>query len=54
MPRPKKEADSSVSVEILRDGVFPFDDVRKDKGERATVPPHIAKILIERGHAKPV
>lgn len=43
-----------VTIRVLRDGVFVADDVRKDKGETATVSPALAKLLIERGHAKPI
>ena len=57
MPRTKKlPADATPgALRILRDGVFPFADVRKDAGDIVPgVPADIAKLLIERGHAKPV
>lgn len=44
----------TVEITVLRDGVFIADDVRKDKGERGHASPDVAKLLIERGHAKPV
>lgn len=50
MARPRKDGD--VTVEILRDGVFHAEDERSDRGDKPTVSPDVANILIERGHAK--
>lgn len=42
-------------IEILANGVFVAEDVRKDKGDIAEgVDPAVAKLLIERGQAKAV
>ena len=49
-----KHDDGLVPITIQRDGVFIAADVRKDKGDKAHVDPEMAKLLIERGHAKPV
>ena len=49
MARPKKNPEGAVTVEALRDGVFVADDVRCDKGERATVSAELAKIMQEAG-----
>ena len=56
MPRHKQNAPKgTIDLMILSDGVFPFEDVRRDKGERAlNVPEASAKLLIEAGHAKPL
>lgn len=52
MPKPKKQSDK---LEILADGVFVADDVRKDKGAIAEgVEPAVAAILIKNGHARHV
>ena len=42
----------TVKLLILRDGVFPFEDIRKDKGDECVATEEVAAILIERGHAK--
>ncbi len=49
MARLKKATGEKVTVEALRDGVFVADDVRCDKGERATVSAELAKIMQEAG-----
>jgi len=56
MPRHKQNAPKgTIDLRILRDGVFPFEDVRKDEGETVlNVPEEIAHKLIEAGHAKPL
>lgn len=43
-----------VKIEILKDGVFPMEDVRKDKGDTAEVSSEVAKALEESGHVKRV
>lgn len=56
MPRHKQNAPKgTIDLRILRDGVFPFEGVCKNNGETAlNVPEADAKVLIERGHAKPL
>lgn len=52
MARPKKIIPGS--IRILADGVFVAEDVRKDKGDIATVDAEIADILVKRGDAERV
>jgi hypothetical protein len=56
MPRHKQNAPKgTIDLRILRDGVFPSEDARKDEGDIAlNVPEQDAKRLIEAGHAKPL
>ena len=54
MPRKKSEQADVVTLLILRDGVFIADDERRDEGDQCAVDAAIAKVLIERGHAKRV
>lgn len=56
MPRHKQNAPKgTIDLRILRDGVFPFTDVRMDNSDIALNVPDIdAKKLIEAGHAKPL
>ncbi len=42
----------TVKLRILRDGVFPFADIRRDTGDECVATEEVAKLLIERGHAK--
>lgn len=44
----------TVQLLILADGVFPFADIRKDKGDECVASPEVAAILIGNGHAKPI
>jgi hypothetical protein len=52
MARPRRVPLGDVEVVILRDGVYPFEDVRKDKGDTVTVDAATAEILIGNGHAR--
>lgn len=52
MARPRRVPEGSVEIIILRDGVYPFEDVRKDKGEAVMVDPATAETLIGNGHAR--
>jgi hypothetical protein len=48
-----KQAKKSDKLEIIADGVFIADDIRKDKGAIAEgVDPAVAATLIANGHAK--
>ena len=49
MARKKTDTDTLL---ILRDGVFIADDERRDEGDQCSVDAKVAKVLIERGHAK--
>ena len=42
----------TVQMIALRDGVFPFEDIRKDKGDEFVASPEVAAILIGNGHAR--
>lgn len=46
------DAPAKVKLQILRDGVFPLADIRKDKGDECEATADVATLLIERGHAK--
>ena len=42
----------TVRLVVLRDGVFPFSDIRKDTGDECVASEEVAALLIERGHAR--
>lgn len=42
----------TVRLVVLQDGVFPFADIRKDKGDECVASEEVAALLIERGHAR--
>lgn len=44
-------AAKKVKIKMLRDGVFPFADVRKDKGDVVEVAAEAAKDMIANGLA---
>lgn len=55
MTRQKKTVEKSAAIEILRDGVFVADGVRKDRGEIAEgVAPGVSALLIAQGFARVV
>lgn len=49
----RKKADT-ITLLILRDGVFVADDEKRTKGDRRTVARDIAEKIIGNGHARPV
>lgn len=54
MPRNRQhQPKGTIDLRILKDGVFPFEDQRHDKGDRVlNVPEAVASKLIEAGHAE--
>lgn len=50
----RKKLPDTITLLILRDGVFIADDERRDEGDQCPVRREIANILIERGHAQRV
>ena len=54
MPRKKASPEDTLTIVILRDGVFIADDDRRDEGDQCTIARDVAEKIIANGHGKRV
>jgi hypothetical protein len=52
MPRKKTEPNDTITLLILRDGVFVAEDERRDEGDQCAVKREIAEKIIGNGHGR--